>query len=220
MCTHHFVVYPRRLSRATCQDGQVSPHPRPVNFSALFRRYRRPGHQPPSAERHRTTIRNICSHQAVRFNWYLCRANVHRQCRHALARTRSTPSDRHTPSDRQVPFGRRGTSRLTRYTLSDRRGLRRQETYFHGGCSGEAPGALAGRLVRSILPTTPRPSTAIVQVGRTSARPRARPWPHATGRHPFALPKPRSPTRQPRDSVGSMGARSGRCGQRRPCGCS
>ena len=143
-----------------------------------------------------------------------------RQCRHALARTRSTPSDRHTPSDRQVPFGRRGTSRLTRYTLSDRRGLRRQEIYFHGGCSGEAPGALAGRLVRSILPTTPRPSTAIVQVGRTSARPRARPWPHATGRHPFALPKPRSPTHQPRDSVGSMGARSGRCGQRRPCGCS
>ena len=70
-----------------------------------------------------------------------------RQCRHALARTRSTPSDRHTPSDRQVPFGRRGTSRLTRYTLSDRRGLSRQETYFHGGCSGEAPGALAGRLL-------------------------------------------------------------------------
>ena len=62
-----------------------------------------------------------------------------RQCRHALARTRSTPSDRHTPSDRQVPFARRGTSRLTRYTLSDR--------YFHGGCSGEAPGALAGWLL-------------------------------------------------------------------------
>ena len=36
---------------------------------------------------------------------------------------------------------------LTRYTLSDRRGLTRQESYFHGGCSGEAPGALAGWLL-------------------------------------------------------------------------
>jgi len=65
-----------------------------------------------------------------------------RQCRHALARTRPIPSDRHTPSDRQVPFARRGTSRLTRYTMSDRRGLTRQESYLHGRCSGEAPGHL------------------------------------------------------------------------------
>ena len=65
-----------------------------------------------------------------------------RQCRHALARTRSIPPDRHTPSDRQVPFARRGTSRLTRYTMSDRRGLTRQESYLHGRCSGEAPGHL------------------------------------------------------------------------------
>ena len=36
---------------------------------------------------------------------------------------------------------------LTRYTLSDRRGLTRQESYFHGRCSGEAPGALAGWLL-------------------------------------------------------------------------
>ena len=31
-------------------------------------------------------------------------------------------------------------------------------------------------IVRSILPTTPTPSTAIPQVCQTSARPRARPW--------------------------------------------
>ena len=70
-----------------------------------------------------------------------------RQCRHALARTRSLPPDRHTPSDRRGPFARRGTSRLTRYNMSDRRGLTRHVAYFHGGCSGEAPGGLAGWLL-------------------------------------------------------------------------
>ena len=70
-----------------------------------------------------------------------------RQCRHALARTRSLPPDRHTPSDRRGPFARRGTSRLTRYNMSDRRGLTRHVGHFHVGCSGEAPGALAGWLL-------------------------------------------------------------------------
>ena len=37
-----------------------------------------------------------------------------------FARTTPTPSDRHIPSARPGPFVRRGTSRLTRYSMSDR----------------------------------------------------------------------------------------------------
>ena len=70
-----------------------------------------------------------------------------RQCRHALARTRSLPPDRHTPSDRRGPFARRGTSRLKRYNMSDLRGLTRHVGHFHAGCSGEPPAALTGWLV-------------------------------------------------------------------------
>ena len=53
-----------------------------------------------------------------------------RQCRYALARTRSIPPDRHSTSDRRGPFARRGTSRLTRYKMSDRRGLTRHVVSF------------------------------------------------------------------------------------------
>ena len=70
-----------------------------------------------------------------------------RQCRHAFARTRPLPPDRHTPSDRRGPFARRGTSRLKRYNMSDLRGLTRHVGHFHAGCSGEAPAALTGWLV-------------------------------------------------------------------------
>ena len=136
-----------------------------------------------------------------------------RQCRHALARTRPIPSDRHTPSDRQVPFARRGTSRLTRYTMSDRRGLTRQESYLHGRCSGEAPGALAGWLLmvggscEVYYPRSPdhqQPSRKCAGHPPGHGHVRGR---RVTGRHPLALPKLRTPTRHPRDSVGSMGAR-------------
>ena len=41
-----------------------------------------------------------------------------------------TPSHRHIPSARPGPFARRGTSRLTRYKLSDRRGLTRHVVIF------------------------------------------------------------------------------------------
>lgn len=70
-----------------------------------------------------------------------------RQCRHAFARTRPLPPDRHTPSDRRGPFARRCTSRLKRYNMSDLRGLTRHVGHFHAGCSGEAPAALTGWLV-------------------------------------------------------------------------
>ena len=100
-----------------------------------------------------------------------------RQCRHALARTRSIPPDRHTASDRRGPFARRGTSRLTRYNMSDRRGLTRHVGYFHGGCSGEAPGALAGWLLmvggscEVHYPRSPDHQQPSCKCPRTSARP-------------------------------------------------
>ena len=53
-----------------------------------------------------------------------------RQCRYALARTTYIPPDRDTTSDRRGPFARRGTSRLTRYNMSDRRGLTRHVVIF------------------------------------------------------------------------------------------
>ena len=91
-----------------------------------------------------------------------------RQCRYALARTRSIPPDRHTASDRRGPFARRGTSRLTRYNMSDRRGL---------GRSGEAPGALAGWLLmvggscEVYYPRSPDHQQPSRKCPRTSARP-------------------------------------------------
>ena len=136
-----------------------------------------------------------------------------RQCRHALARTRPIPSDRHTPSDRQVPFARRGTSRLTRYTMSDRRGLTRQESYLHGRCSGEAPGEVAGWLLMaggSCVVYYPRPPDHQQPSRKCAGHPpghghgRGR---RVTVRHPLTLPKPRTASRQPRASVCSRGAR-------------
>ena len=100
-----------------------------------------------------------------------------RPCRYALARTRPIPPDRHTASDRRGPFALRGTSRLTRYNMSDRRGLTRHVGYFHGGCSGEAPVTLAGGLLmvggscEVHYPRSPDHQQPSRKCRRTSARP-------------------------------------------------
>ena len=93
-----------------------------------------------------------------------------RQCRHAFARTRPLPPDRHTPSDRRGPFAQRGTSRLKRYNMSDLRGLTRHVGHFSRGLQWRTTGGTYGMAgdgrgsVCSILPTITRPSTATPQV--------------------------------------------------------
>ena len=68
--------------------------------------------------RHQLTATIKYSIQCGIWVWSPCT----RQCRHALARTRCIPSDRHIPTARRCPSARRCTSRRMSNNQSDRPG--------------------------------------------------------------------------------------------------